>query len=112
MFDLHEYSILMIPVPPRSTLFPYTTLFRSAVQGPAVLTHQPRGHRVGLDNHHAVAVHVRCPAAQVRDRKSRRLNSSHVEISYVVFCLEKNMFIAVVGTAAVDAANDSDDDQV
>src|SRR5690625_6789497 len=60
--------------PPRSTLFPYTTLFRS--QGVT-----EGGHAVGLTvGDHPVAV---------RDRKSTRLNSSHVAISYAVFCLKK-----------------------
>src|SRR6266496_3105833 len=63
----------MIRRPPRSTLFPYTTLFRSR-SGPA----DARRSR-----HH----HSRGTALQ--DRKSTRLNSSHVEISYAVFCLKK-----------------------
>src|SRR5437660_7391252 len=70
---------LMIRRPPRSTLFPYTTLFRS--QGGARRRQgggQP-GPRVGL-----------CRGAKrQRDRKSTRLNSSHVAISYAVFCLKK-----------------------
>src|SRR5579871_6922446 len=65
---------LMIRRPPRSTLFPYTTLFRSR-RGPA--RHPPR---------HPDAV---ATASGCRDRKSTRLNSSHVEISYAVFCLNK-----------------------
>src|SRR5690349_23953111 len=70
----------MIPRPPRSTLFPYTTLFRSTrsrrVRGAVRLTHR-RGRC------HPVVLRPR------RDRKSTRLNSSHVEISYAVFCLKK-----------------------
>src|SRR5471030_3458695 len=66
------FFFLMIRRPPRSTLFPYTTLFRSLAPGSA-------GHR---------------PANQPRqqrrqDRKSTRLNSSHLGISYAVFCLKK-----------------------
>src|SRR5690349_23393878 len=71
----------MIRRPPRSTLFPYTTLFRSY---PA--THGTREHG------HAIDVVARYdPDTRVRlvDRKSTRLNSSHVEISYAVFCLKK-----------------------
>src|SRR6266536_2735515 len=71
-----EYSIfffLMIRRPPRSTLFPYTTLFRS--QRP------PAGHRVDQD--------PRPGSWRRRDRKSTRLNSSHEWISYAVFCLKK-----------------------
>src|SRR5437870_10358077 len=71
----------MIRRPPRSTLFPYTTLFRSArvhPQGETVVAKQvpargAAGPRPG----------------PVRDRKSTRLNSSHVAISYAVFCLKK-----------------------
>src|SRR3712207_7376708 len=86
----------MIRRPPRSTLFPYTTLFRSVGQG--------------LEIHHLVLVHRRSRVAVkaglhgsgddlalgsglahagVEDRKSTRLNSSHANISYAVFCLKK-----------------------
>src|ERR1039458_2664636 len=65
----------MIRRPPRSTLFPYTTLFRSPWPG------QPRG-AVGTER-------VRGPKRRNRDRKSTRLNSSHLGISYAVFCLKK-----------------------
>src|SRR5256885_10396230 len=68
----------MIRRPPRSTLFPYTTLFRSAeTVRPPVL------EQIGDDVHH--------PAHLVghQDRKSTRLNSSHLVISYAVFCLKK-----------------------
>src|SRR3712207_8589963 len=85
----------MIRRPPRSTLFPYTTLFRSAVPRDE-LPHEPRprlhhlqrrgepdGRRDGRER----------PALPVRrgpgDRKSTRLNSSHANISYAVFCLKK-----------------------
>src|SRR5690349_23767547 len=92
----------MIRRPPRSTLFPYTTLFRSALssQRPRAGTGRRR-HRRGADRAppaggHAAWVHdvgafVRQTAALVLlgDRKSTRLNSSHVEISYAVFCLKK-----------------------
>src|SRR5437879_9057284 len=70
-----HHFYLMIRRPPRSTLFPYTTLFRSARRG------QPA--RLGL---HGGA---RCGAALRADRKSTRLNSSHRCISYAVFCLKK-----------------------
>src|SRR5438477_5126944 len=65
----------MIRRPPRSTLFPYTTLFRSGGPGRAALQRlrELRGHR----------------ARQFSDRKSTRLNSSHMSISYAVFCLKK-----------------------
>src|SRR2546430_9598587 len=93
----------MIRRPPRSTLFPYTTLFRSDARavggGPghrharaaedrqeAAVLHRPRGavlpHRGGHEGGHALA-------GRPRDRKSTRLNSSHSQISYAVFCLKK-----------------------
>src|SRR5205809_2622037 len=71
----------MIRRPPRSTLFPYTTLFRSQRN-----FKQSRQHV-----HVFVAVKVRWP--QTRDRKSTRLNSSHGYISYAVFCLKKKKII-------------------
>src|SRR5688572_31421736 len=86
----------MIRPPPRSTLFPYTTLFRServyAVGfvargvGTRVLVRGIRGRRTG---HHRPGLRLcRCRGAE-RDRKSTRLNSSHSQISYAVFCLKK-----------------------
>src|SRR3989442_5838483 len=69
----------MIRRPPRSTLFPYTTLFRSA-PGTADGAHARGGGRARAAPRH------RPPRA---DRKSTRLNSSHVRISYAVFCLKK-----------------------
>src|SRR3712207_7093478 len=91
----------MIRRPPRSTLFPYTTLFRS--QG-----HRPRGQVTGplhavpgegllgvaLDGLHeaplvAALWHPQRDPRAAQDRKSTRLNSSHANISYAVFCLKK-----------------------
>src|SRR2546430_5662314 len=69
----------MIRRPPRSTLFPYTTLFRSryvVIDG----TH---------DEHHALLEQARVDVISPLDRKSTRLNSSHSQISYAVFCLKK-----------------------
>src|SRR2546430_8963539 len=79
----------MIRRPPRSTLFPYTTLFRSRPAEPPDrdLFQVPLQH-IRLD----VADHGRLDDAGgdgVRDRKSTRLNSSHSQISYAVFCLKK-----------------------
>src|SRR6266496_4596448 len=65
------FFFLMIRRPPRSTLFPYTTLFRSRRRDQGC-------DRCGRPDEH-----------RARDRKSTRLNSSHVEISYAVFCLKK-----------------------
>src|SRR3989337_3827303 len=67
------FFFLMIRRPPRSRLFPYTTLFRS----------------LGTVDHHAGRRRVGGPARAVRDRKSTRLNSSHGSISYAVFCLKR-----------------------
>src|SRR2546429_1469977 len=69
----------MIRRPPRSTLFPYTTLFRSRLLVPALFL------GLGLVHRRATS---RCPRRQT-DRKSTRLNSSHGYISYAVFCLKK-----------------------
>src|SRR5690349_24141725 len=73
----------MIRRPPRSTLFPYTTLFRSGRRCGAV----PRSARRRLRRRVRRGARARRPAAE--DRKSTRLNSSHVENSYAVFCLKK-----------------------
>src|SRR6266704_1619313 len=73
LFTILFFFFLMIRRPPRSTLFPYTTLFRPRQHGGA-----------GLLRHQRVKPH---PIQ--RDRKSTRLNSSHVSISYAVFCLKK-----------------------
>src|SRR2546430_3780580 len=84
----------MIRRPPRSTLFPYTTLFRSGVsrggRAPSDLERAPDGgrHRAvdrAPELQHGAAVDLR----RDRDRKSTRLNSSHSQISYAVFCLKK-----------------------
>src|SRR6266576_1110907 len=74
-FPVRPVFFLMIRRPPRSTLFPYTTLFRPG--DPGARLRQPRGARLRAC--------LRPPA----DRKSTRLNSSHVEISYADFCLKK-----------------------
>src|SRR5690349_23995091 len=100
----------MIRRPPRSTLFPYTTLFRSAtllagatmVGAPSESITDPRGLTALLrDERITVAAippalldrldpdRVTGGALRALDRKSTRLNSSHVEISYAVFCLKK-----------------------
>src|SRR5438034_6152658 len=75
------FFFLMIRRPPRSTLFPYTTLFRSSAEE---LGERGRGNAAGslLRGH-------QLDLPQDRDRKSTRLNSSHTVISYAVFCLKK-----------------------
>src|SRR2546426_4772068 len=77
----------MIRRPPRSTLFPYTTLFRSVDPEGQVLTAPDAGERV--EAHPSLAHRVRVPEKLAEDRKSTRLNSSHLVISYAVFCLKK-----------------------
>src|SRR5437868_9993647 len=73
----------MIRPPPRSTLFPYTTLFRSGLDAA-----DHRGQALAGDVFHGDPA-VRPGLAGAEDRKSTRLNSSHVSISYAVFCLKK-----------------------
>src|SRR3712207_7162905 len=89
----------MIRRPPRSTLFPYTSLFRSHVGSPPRRAREPaerRGvvHRAEHNQARRGRGHVHeerhtVHLAQLRDRKSTRLNSSHANISYAVFCLKK-----------------------
>src|SRR3712207_8377988 len=85
----------MIRRPPRSTLFPYTTLFRSLGQRllrPGVRDGaQQRDERRGRGEHDLALGGV-LDQARVRDRKSTRLNSSHANISYAVFCLKKKKY--------------------
>src|SRR2546430_11077391 len=76
----------MIRRPPRSTLFPYTTLFRSERHLPVHGEGQPREARLPA----GPGAHVDA----VEDRKSTRLNSSHSQISYAVFCLKKKRRLA------------------
>src|SRR5689334_25275023 len=87
------FFFLMIRRPPRSTLFPYTTLFRSRIQ-----QNRYAGHAVGRVLHFqqqrrpgiVVAIPEAKRSARIGgDRKSTRLNSSHSSISYAVFCLKK-----------------------
>src|SRR3712207_8574426 len=93
------FFLLMIRRPPRSTLFPYTTLFRSAT--------------INLDRHFRLvgtsvleaASHATAPGEQINegqhqrrtvDRKSTRLNSSHANISHAVFCLKKKLTLMLI----------------
>src|SRR3712207_9019096 len=86
----------MIRRPPRSTLFPYTTLFRSpcAPSARAQIPYRGALARDAEDRHAPSGFRVRAPDTHLRppppeDRKSTRLNSSHANISYAVFCLKK-----------------------
>src|SRR2546428_9057247 len=86
----------MIRRPPRSTLFPYTTLFRSVVIAPIddpseknwkpFIPHNPK---IKIDGLTTFANHLVVSEKEGGDRKSTRLNSSHDQISYAVFCLKK-----------------------
>src|SRR2546430_10353011 len=78
----------MIRRPPRSTLFPYTTLFRSRSRRGQALRHHLRHHRRRPRRRDRDALLLCLPAGR-GDRKSTRLNSSHSQISYAVFCLKK-----------------------
>src|SRR5437660_12729207 len=80
------FFFLLIRRPPRSTLFPYTTLFRSVQAGPLLRRRGLLGAVRPEDR--PEGTHQRLRQAGV-DRKSTRLNSSHVAISYAVFCLKK-----------------------
>src|SRR5215813_14280054 len=73
-----SFFFLMTPPPPRSTLFPYTTLFRSR-----------RRARTSVPSEIPSSPSRSASERSGRDRKSTRLNSSHVRISYAVFCLKK-----------------------
>src|SRR5256885_3666601 len=90
----------MIRRPPRSTLFPYTTLFRSEVVRrrrplrrrramPDALRDLSHRHAARREILHERRMHARLALEAVEDRKSTRLNSSHLVISYAVFCLKK-----------------------
>src|SRR3712207_8868293 len=102
----------MIRRPPRSTLFPYTTLFRSLgvaaeeLEGAAeaeqrvVVGRRARDDGVELVRRLLVALRVEVRAPE-RDRKSTRLNSSHANISYAVFCLKKKKGLTKLGSQHV-----------
>src|SRR2546430_12682722 len=94
----------MIRRPPRSTLFPYTTLFRSpalrrqrlgAAERPGGVRHESRGEEPQL-----VSLPAEGPRAR-EDRKSTRLNSSHSQISYAVFCLKKKNTCTAVTSSLI-----------
>src|SRR2546430_9132539 len=85
----------MIRRPPRSTLFPYTTLFRSLQTRVPVHQGDHGGEHGPLVDVARDQVHQghRCLGDAARDRKSTRLNSSHSQISYAVFCLKKKKLL-------------------
>src|SRR3712207_8939503 len=84
----------MIRRPPRSTLFPYTTPFRPPARragGPDALPRRRVGPLPGAALRRAAAARRPDAGADARDRESTRLNSSHANISYAVFCLKKHI---------------------
>src|SRR2546429_7368713 len=98
------FFFLMIRRPPRSTLFPYTTLFRSVIQWrrPACSSDKRRRLAYSYD----LVRRLRRDARRLddrlwpRDRKSTRLNSSHGYISYAVFCLKKKKHLTLAPSSA------------
>src|SRR5438445_8268978 len=100
-----QCSFLLIRRPPISTLFPYTTLFRSPVRVGDVATVQigPEVRRGITDLNGDGEV-----ASGVIDRKSTRLNSSHANISYAVFCLKKKTIAGHAAQAAARARREAD----
>src|SRR2546429_1744075 len=88
----------MIRRPPRSTLFPYTTLFRSRSPVPSVRRKADRHPSTGVFGSHIVLDEGR---SRKQDRKSTRLNSSHGYISYAVFCLKKKKIACLLASVAI-----------
>src|SRR5258707_4539347 len=97
---MHSFFFLMIRRPPRSTLFPYTTLFRSGISRILVVDDESKFLRFLTELLTGAGYDVRAASDPAKvmemaeflvpeDRKSTRLNSSHANISYAVFCLEK-----------------------
>src|SRR3712207_7395835 len=100
---MYIFFFLMIRRPPRSTLFPYTTLFRSHIRGRIIkdlwyrfstLQKKRVIFRAGWDTQ-GLPVELQAEKELGLDRKSTRLNSSHANISYAVFCLKKKKLIYI-----------------
>src|SRR2546422_1372472 len=102
----------MIRRPPRSTLFPYTTLFRSLLLATALLL-QVQKRLLGRRGYASIGGkggrRRAIPLGLWRDRKSTRLNSSHGYISYAVFCLKKKIEARIVLGLLTDSSADHDD---
>src|SRR2546427_7300570 len=95
IYSLTFFFFLMIRRPPRSTLFPYTTLFRSQYHT-AVFYRDSTQHRAADASKRRLEARFQQPivtAITPADRKSTRLNSSHSQISYAVFCLKKKKVV-------------------
>src|SRR5690606_41653016 len=98
-----HFFFLLIRPPPRSTLFPYTTLFRSqslvSINPKNITTILPEFIFYNLKARYVEIRKMTGDSGNDRDRKSTRLNSSHVKISYAVFCLKKkknSKFIQII----------------
>src|SRR5439155_21229411 len=94
------FFFLLRPRPPTPTLFPYTTLFRSLSR---CRRHEPAGDCARRLHDCRVAPYPRDDGIPVEDRKSTRLNSSHVAISYAVFCVKKKSTGKVASCVAYNA---------
>src|SRR2546429_4874320 len=107
-YYLHLFSFfffLMIRRPPRSTLFPYTPLFRSRVRQCASATRHHAAFQVHAVPHRKTQQCPQDPLAVVAtDRKSTRLNSSHGYISYAVFCLKKKKVVTILNDSAAEVS--------
>src|SRR5438034_6486311 len=97
----------MIRPPPRSTLFPYTTLFRSTNRRLKAMKEHGRATRIEPQH-----IDAECEAlrSEDQDRKSTRLNSSHTVISYAVFCLKKKNKKTITQTLGSSTLTDSGTD--
>src|SRR3712207_6893710 len=102
-FHRDNFFFLMIRRPPRSTLFPYTTLFRSGLEGAE--GGLGFGGRVEGGGQRAERALLQAPRDRGEDRKSTRLNSSHANISYAVFCLKKKKHNLLTKQEAFICAN-------
>src|SRR2546430_12639505 len=98
-----RFFFLMIRRPPRSTLFPYTTLFRSPERRSTSPTRRASPKAISYGSgplHWELELFWRHPCCE-RDRKSTRLNSSHSQISYAVFCLKKKKPTTIVHSVSI-----------
>src|SRR5256885_3664477 len=100
---MYFFFFLMIRRPPRSTLFPYTTLFRSRPRQPGGHVALPDPTFAGEHGHHLPHSGDPLRDAAPLDRKSTRLNSSHLVISYAVFCLKKKRYEAHIPIGLIHA---------
>src|SRR3712207_7158720 len=104
------FFFLMIRRPPRSTLFPYTTLFRSYVRADFLAAKAPAGPPTPAQTEPSPPPPTPepTPTPKPTDRKSTRLNSSHANISYAVFCLKKKKLNSTRSDIALPSITDTD----